>query len=179
MSYVFCVDENTGRLKTVQYFVWDGEPSFYGTELITYKGNDIINAENISGYIMYDEEDVTYRAPYYRTDYVDCVNQVMGGTESILFTEFSFDREGSNYRGYITCETDCIVYDSGNKTHEAVAVDYYHQNWRMLYPAQTAWDYRAINGMPSSHDWEKFSRFRHDVGLSTWDDNGAGEIAQP
>lgn len=155
------IADEEGRLKVIHYFMWEGEPAFYGTEAITYSGTDIVNGENIAGYVMYDEGDTTYKASYYSMKY-EVVNSFLG-PESVFFTGFSFDKEGSNYRGYITYETECEI-------HENVSIDYYHQNWIMPYPAQTAWDYRISEVIPSMDDLEKFCHVRNDVGLNEWDD---------
>lgn len=156
MSYAFCMDEKTGRLKVIHYFMWEDESTFYGTEAITYSGTDIVNGENFAGYVMYDEGDVTYKAPYYDMEY-ETVNSFFG-PESSLFTGFSFDKKGKNCRGYLTYETECEI-------HENVSIDYYHQNWMIIYPAQTAWDYRIEEGILSMNDLEKFCHIRNDVSL--------------
>lgn len=167
MSYAFCIDEEISRWKIVHYFVWDGEPSFFGTEAISYSGNNIINAENISGYVIYDEEDATYRAPYYCMDYVDYVEPIMGMVDTELFTGFSFDREGSNYRGYIT-------YELVSKMTINITMDYYHQRLRIIYPAQTAWDYGElkVRTLFFSDKWEIFSHIRNGISIEPLDVNG-------
>ena len=169
MSYAFCMDEESGRLKIINYFVWDENTKFYGTELITYGGNNVRNAENISGYVFYDKNGNSYRSSYYRMEYVEgpVINlpvEVPGieGNTSSLYTGFSFNERGTNYRGYLTFETEYLVYGDVN-LHENVEIKYWHQNWIMQYPMQTAWEYAKNN------DWtDKYNRFvlkRNDLPL--------------
>ena len=161
MSYAFCLDEKTSRWKILHYFIWEDEPSFYGTEVISYGSNEIKQAENISGYIMYDEEDVTYKAPYYHTDYV---NVIEGWEYSNFFTSFSFDKKGSNYRGYFTYEQ---VEGEMNAVDLDITMDYFHQHWIVNFPAQTAWEYGEIETgtMIYIDKWEKFSKIRNSISV--------------
>lgn len=169
MSYAFCLDEE-GRLKIINYFMWEEDTKFYGTELVTYAGNNVKKAENISGYVFYDKNETSYRAPYYRIEYVEEADFIISadvpafeGNNSSLYTGFSYNKKGTNYRGYLTFETEYLDYDE-IQLYENVEIKYWHQNWIIQYPMQTAWEY-----VKNNYNWEdKYNRFilkRNDLSL--------------
>ena len=63
----------------------------------------------------------------------------------------------------MTFETEYLDYDE-IQLYENVEIKYWHQNWIIQYPMQTAWEY-----VKNNYNWEdKYNRFilkRNDLSL--------------
>ena len=173
-TYAICLDKEISRWKFVHYLVWESEPDFDGIEAISYNCYQFMNAENVSGYVMYDEEDVTYRAPYYSVDYEEYAVPFVGISSKDLVTRFSFDREGDNYRGYLT-------YELVSEISVNVMVDYYHQDSKIIYPANIVWNLADIKENVKEHSkiWAPFIHIRNFVGFQPWDEAYGLNIDNP
>lgn len=164
-TYAICLDKEISRWKLIHYFVWENEPEFNGIEAISYNCYELMNAENVSGYVMYDEENVTYRAEYYSMDYEEYAVPFVGIISKDLVTRFSFDKEGGNYRGYLT-------YELVSEISVNVMVDYYHQNSKLIYPTDIVWNIADIkkNVKNNSKIWAPFIHIRNSVELQPGDE---------
>lgn len=152
--YAFCLDEESRRWKVIHYFDWEDGVRFYGTEAVYYNAEELINAENISGYVMYDYKNTTYKAQYYFMDYKE-YNSKYWGTENDLATAFSFEQRGEKYRGYLTYEV--VANDDIN-----VSIKYYHQDFWLAFPNQTALDY-GVNREINSNELTTYSKIINSV----------------
>jgi hypothetical protein len=137
---------NRETWKIIHHFQWNEDVPFYGTEAINLwpaaTGDLGWKMEGTySGQVLFDDAGRTYASPFYSLGVVTYGQDSKFWGNSIAdypFAEFSFPMNKENYRGYVSfsiLETkDGYIIDSW--------IDYTHQQWMFLYPAQTAMENR-------------------------------------
>lgn len=130
------LSEEDDLWRVIHYYQWNTEPNSYGTECIqinTEKQGAM--TDKISGQILYDNNSVTYSAPYHSLDYMSYTKDliIMSETTTSIFATFSLPNKGENYRGYVSYS---IYYDL--EFNLASYFTYTHQiSWKQ-YPVYTA-----------------------------------------
>lgn len=121
--------------KLIHHFSWLTEPKMIGTEGLQIWGADHVNVswykvKPVSGQVLYDQNDLTYAAPYYRIE----------NTEKTWenYLSFSYPKEGERYRGYVTYHIQKQSLDGIIDT----VVHYIHHTDLIRYPLQSAVEYR-------------------------------------
>ncbi len=162
------LDAEGTRWRVIHHFSWQGDPKFYGTEAIQilpaydYQPDDWYAEGNVGGQILYDQNGVTYEAPYYRQEeslYYSAGFSQMSIYDSVV-SLFSFPYTGENQRGYVS-------YGTTEGYQKEVLISqcvYVHQIEPFLYPRDTARDYRTGERLSSiagfdhvydaAHIWE-------------------------
>ncbi len=130
--------------KIFHHFTWEAEHKFYGTECIR-----IIPAYNfgtsqgwmpigeISGHILYDEDNTSYIAPYkFLGRQTHHSNDMFFGqnTTADIYATFSMPKHGTKQRGYVCYTT--IENQPGWMLSSWV--EYTHRQNRFQYPNQSA-----------------------------------------
>lgn len=134
--------------KLFHHFEWSDQTVMCGTEavqILPASGNHTgyrIDGD-FSGRVLYDEEGITYAAPFFslgaETDTYENVTFGNSTSESV-YAAFSFPRGGkkSRRRGYASYE----ITDMGNEFIISSRMNYIHQRDLLQYPAQTAVEFR-------------------------------------
>ena len=125
--------------KLIHHFYWTTAPKMMGTEGIQVWTADHVDlswykAESVSGYVLYDQADITYMAPYYSVE----------ETETSWKTNlaFSFPKDGERYRGYVTY----TIQKQGIDGYIDSLINYMHQTDWFQYPVRSAVEYRGMYG---------------------------------
>lgn len=133
------------RLVLFHYFHWLTNPDFKGTDAIQLNPaygqtpQSALLASEVTGHVFYDNNGEHFSAPYYSIETrtkVDPIFTIIGPYD-LIFANFSFPRQGENYRGYITYSFTPL---EGNQFYNSQAT-YIHQEELLQYPAMSAESY--------------------------------------
>lgn len=141
--------------KIIHHFRWVADPEYFGTESIQLwpayrqRNEGWKWASDCTGRVLYDENGVTYTAPYFSLGSETYTQNSIFWGETVstdIFAEFSLPKSGENRRGYVSY----TIQEARDGALIDAWINYTHQRTWAQYPVLTAKEQRIISSWTES-----------------------------